>query len=714
MKRISKGLILIFTISAIIICIGYFVWQKYKYKFVRNTVTTTVAEQTDSLYSIKYDSLSFDAITGNASIKNIRIIPDTTRAKKLTGENLPDILLDVHIKSLTLTGVKTAKALQGNKFEGDSVIIENPTIVMYSMKPLQKGTKIESEAGSVYKQILGKLDLIKADFVFVNNVTVKGINFYSQETNFDFINGKFLLENVLIDSAHNYDTNRVLFCKQAAFTVDSFFSYNHNRKELSVRDINFLGKQKQLLFDEISVDRFENDTSAGIRLLDAKTLKLSGVNSNEIVKDKNIFVDSILCKQIYVYELPLQNLKTTQGNNSKSNDSTGFNNVYGVNMQHLYFPNVTFIPFAKSKFTLGNISLKVNGVNASQFINLELHPMDYTKEAEINVSSFSIRSKDEAYNYEFKNILINSLRKELKVNSFSIIPFAPEKQFANNFHFQKDRYDINFSGIVLSGIDMNSLLDNRLLASALNIDNIDAKIYRDLHKPSEKKSKVGKYVSQLLEKLNQPISISKATINNASIEYREYEKVSDSIGVVNFLNSHFDITNITNIPSLIQKNNELNISFDTKVLGKIPLKGNFKFILGNDNGNFIVNGHTTGFDASILNKVSIPMGLIKVNDGNINSLDFHFTGNNNSAKGDMVMKYQGLKVDVLKRDKNTKEIKKRGLATLAANLIVLNNNPGSDGLRKVTPHFDRDINKSFFNLVWKTLFTGMKETVGIP
>lgn len=714
MKRISKGLIIIFTIGAAIICIGYFVWQKYKYKFVRNTVTTTVAEQTDSLYSIKYDSLSFDAITGNASIKNIRIIPDTNRAKKLSGENLPDILLDVHIKSLTLTGVKTAKALQGNKFEGDSVIIENPSILMYSMKPLQKGTKIESEAGSVYKQILGKLDLIKADFVFVNNVNVKGINFYSKETNFDFINGKFLLENVLIDSAHNYDTNRVLFCKQAAFTVDSFFSYNHNRKELSVRDINFLGKQKQLLFGEISVDRFENDTSAGIRLLDAKTLKLSGVNSNEIVKDKNIFVDSILCKQIYVYELPLQNLKTTQGNNSKSNDSTGFNNVYGVNMQHLYFPNVSFIPFAKSKFTLGNISLKVNGVNAAQFINLELHPMDYIKEAEINVSTFSIRSKDEAYNYEFKNILINSLQKELKVNSFNIIPFAPEKQFANKYHFQKDWYDINFSGISLSGIDMNSLLDKRLLASALNIDKIDAKIYRDLHKPLEKKSKVGKYISQLLEKLNQPIGISNATINNASIEYCEYEKVSDSIGVVDFLNSHFDITNITNIPALIQKNNELNISFDTKVLGKIPLTGNFKFILGNDNGNFIVNGHATGFDASTLSKVSIPMGLIKVNDGTINSLDFHFTGNNTSAKGDMVMKYQGLKVDVLKRDKDTKEIKKRGLATLAANLIVINNNPGNGGLRKVTPHFDRDINKSFFNLVWKTLFTGMKETVGIP
>lgn len=714
MKRISKKFLFIGTGIIIIILIGYSVWQKYKYKFVRNTVTTTIAEKTDSLYSIKYDSLSFSAITGEATIKNIRIIPDTNRAKKLIGENLPDILLDVKIKSITLTGVKTAKALKGNKLEGDSVIIDDPLITMYSMRSLQKGTKIESDVGNVYKQILGKLDLIKVDFVFVNNVNVKGIDFNTKETNFNFINGKFLLENVLIDSAHHEDTNRVLFCKQAAFTVDSFFSYNHNRKELSVKDINFLGKQKEILFDEISVNRFENDTSAGIRLLDAKTLKLSGVNSNEIVKNKNFLVDTILCKQIYVYELPLQNLKTTKGNGSENKDSSGFNNVYGVNMRHLYFPNVTFIPFAESKFKLGNIAIKVNGVKSDQFINLQLHPMDYIKEVEVKVNSFSILSKDKAYNLEFKDITLNSLQKDLKINSYHRIPFAPEKQFVNKYHFQKDRYDIKFSGIALSGIDMNSLLDKSLEASELNINKINAKIYRDLHKPLEKKSKVGNYVSQLLKKLKQPINISKATINNAFIEYRENEKISDSIGVIDFSNTHIVITNITNIPSLIQKNNELNMSFDTRILETIPLKGNFKFLLDGNDGNFMANGHITEFDALKLNKVSVPMGLIKINSGKINSINFNFTGNNTSAKGEMVMKYEGLKVTVLKRDKDTKEIKKRGLATLAANLIVKNDNPGNNGLRKVTPHNDRDINKSFFNLVWKTLFSGMKETVGIP
>ena len=108
------------------------------------------------------------------------------------------------------------------------------------------------------------------------------------------------------------------------------------------------------------------------------------------------------------------------------------------------------------------------------------------------------------------------------------------------------------------------------------------------------------------------------------------------------------------------------------------------------------------------------MGLIKINSGKINSINFNFKGNDSSAKGDFVMKYDGLKVYVLKSDKTTKEIKKRGLASIAANLIVKNDNPGASGLRKESPKYERDIYKSFFNLVWKTLFTGMKETIGIP
>ncbi|MEO9050276.1 MAG: hypothetical protein ABI280_00675, partial [Ginsengibacter sp.] len=571
-------------------------------------------------------------------------------------------------------------ALQGNKIEGDSIIIDDPEITMYSMKALQKGTKIENQASTVYEEILGNLDLIKVGFVFVNNVNVNGIDFYSKQKNFDFINGKFLLEDVLIDSAHNLDTSRVLFCRQAAFSVDSFFSYNHNRREISVKGAKFLGKQKLLSFNEISADRFSDNSSKGVRLLDARLLTLTGVNTNEVIKNKNIVVDTIACPEITFYELPVENLKTGDVKDSIPTDSTGFSNVYGVHLKNLSFPKVTFIPFSKNTYTVGNIAVKLNEVQAEVFSSLIRRPMVFTKEAEVLVSSFSLKSKDNNYNISFKNISINSLDKELKIHSFDIIPFTGEKQFAAKFKFQKDRYDVSMSGISLKNINMNDLLDERLIASDLIINQLSAKIYRDLHKPLEEKSKVGNYLSQLLMKLEKPVSVSKATISNALIEYRENEEKSGSIGAITFYNSRFDISNITNIPAEIQKNNHLKINFDTRVLKSIPLQGNFNFILNDKEGHFTATGQAKGFDAKILNKVSIPMALIHVNEGQINSLDFNFTGNNTKAKGEMTMKYKGLKVDILKRDKNTKELKKRGLASFGANLLVKNDNPGSDGL----------------------------------
>jgi len=157
------------------------------------------------------------------------------------------------------------------------------------------------------------------------------------------------------------------------------------------------------------------------------------------------------------------------------------------------------------------------------------------------------------------------------------------------------------------------------------------------------------------------------------------------------------------------------ISFDTKVLNKIPLKGSFKFFLNSSKGGFAVDGRTTRpFAATTLNTVSIPMALIRLRQGTINNIDFDFTGDSYGAKGNFVMKYDDLKVDVLKIDKDSKDVSKKGLISFIANTLVKNENPNNNNLRKETPQYDRDIQKSFFNLVWKTIFTGMKKTVGIP
>jgi hypothetical protein len=713
-KSISKKLLFLILGILVAAVIIYMIWQSHKYQIVGNKLAATIAEKTDSLYKIKYDSIHFDAVTGEAYLKNIHIEPDTAIIKKTKLEDLPYILLDITIASIKVTGVKTDKALLGKQMIGDSVVISNPDVLVYFMKPLQKQTNINTEAEKEYKQILGNLNRIQIGHVFINNIQAKGVDYFDKEKDFELSNGNIELADALIDSSHNLDTSRTLFCKQALLNIGSFITYNNNRPDLRVNDVQYSGKGKALSFASISINRFESENGDSSRFLTANNLSLIGLNTNEIVKNKNIIVDSIKCTSITVYQPPPNDMKKKPAGKPEKLDTAGFKHVYSIDMIHLGFPNVKFIPAKKSNYVLGNISIKINEVKADEIAQLQDHPLDVIKEGEISCDKISLNTNDGFYNYTLQNAVINSLQKQLNIASITVKPLLDEKAFANKAHFQKDRYDVVLNGIALKNINMQNLLDKKIFASELVINNASIKIYSDLKKPLSGKSKVGNYPSQMLTKMKIPVNIAHITLPNAFIQYTEHEKVSDSSGIVTFENSALDISNITNVDNAIQKNNAMTISFQSKALGKIPLSGQFIFYLSNDGGNFAANGHISEFDALVLNKVSVPMGLMRLHTGQINAIDFNFKGNNDGAHGDFVMKYQDLKVDVLKRDKDTKEIQKKGVTSLIANVIIKNNNPHNGNLRSFDPEFKRDIQKSFFNLIWKTIFTGMKETLGLP
>ncbi|MBS1601508.1 MAG: hypothetical protein JST42_02485, partial [Bacteroidetes bacterium] len=98
--------------------------------------------------------------------------------------------------------------------------------------------------------------------------------------------------------------------------------------------------------------------------------------------------------------------------------------------------------------------------------------------------------------------------------------------------------------------------------------------------------------------------------------------------------------------------------------------------------------------------------------GKINHLHFAMHGTDSIGNGRVALSYNDIKVSLLKKDKDDAGYDKKAVASLFANLIVKNSSkPGKPGTEEV--HFKRIVNKSFFNLIWKTLFTGVKESVGM-
>jgi hypothetical protein len=145
-----------------------------------------------------------------------------------------------------------------------------------------------------------------------------------------------------------------------------------------------------------------------------------------------------------------------------------------------------------------------------------------------------------------------------------------------------------------------------------------------------------------------------------------------------------------------------------------PLRAKIVMQLGDTNGRFAINGNVSGFDATKLNILLKPMALATVEKGHINKLDFNFNCNNYTSDGTLVLLYEDLKMNLLRKDSAEKKIEKKELASFVANLVIKNANP----LRKQKPrtanvHLNRDVNRSFFNMIWKSIFAGAKESVGM-
>lgn len=716
----TKKLLIIILSAIFLVIVLFYLWQTNKFTFVKNMMSREIRKKTDSLYSIKYDSLFFDELKGEAFLKNIRIIPDTFRVKTRAEADLPYLLLDVNISSITVKGVKTDKAIQGVEMVGDSVIINEPKIIVYFLKQIKKQTKIDNEAKEIYQQILGNLDLIQIGHVSIKNAEVHAVNFSTHYKQFDINKTTIDLHDVRIDSLHNEDSSRTLFCKDASFNIDQFTSYNDNKTELNVNGINFSGTDRRISFSKLLLNRFDITAPDGIRLIEANDFFVSGVNTFELIKNKNIYIDSIQCKHISFYRPPAisGSPKPVVKEKITTRDTSGFRRAYSLELNNIYFPVIEVLeitpPESKTNFKLGKFVLKVRGIKANEILDMQLEPINHTKEVDLFCNNISYNSADNLYNYDLQNIRINSLLKQISIAAFKVNPALSETVFAKNAKVQRDRYEVGLSGISLNNINLDRLLEKELVGDNLTINKSSIKIYRDISYPLAKVNKVGNYPSQVLIKSDIPINIKQMAFNNTYLEYKEKNAMTDKTGIINFEEGKININNITNMPAAIKLNNTMMVNYKANVLGTLPMNTTFKFFLNATDGKFGASGTLGSCDAKVLNQISMPMAMIRIDTGTIKSADFNFTGNDYGARGEFVMKYKDFKISMFKKDEEDKILKKRGLLSAIANTLIKNENPHDGKLRSFTVEYDRDPSKSFFNLVWKAIFTGMKGTLGMP
>jgi hypothetical protein len=92
-------------------------------------------------------------------------------------------------------------------------------------------------------------------------------------------------------------------------------------------------------------------------------------------------------------------------------------------------------------------------------------------------------------------------------------------------------------------------------------------------------------------------------------------------------------------------------------------------------------------------------------------LSYHLEATNTNARGRLVLTYDNLSVKLLKKDDDKNKYKTKVLPTLAAGILIKDSNPTDGKTRTANVDYKRDIHRSIFNLMWKSMFTAIKQVV---
>lgn len=708
---LAKAIVAITLVAGV-----YYVIQHLRTAKKERIIQTALTNLRDSLYTFSYDYFQYDDSQGNAVLRDVTITPDTSLLSKVPAKQRPSALVEAHIGTITMKGVRLGEANGERQIIGDSIIISCPQVKLLGVKSFDKSILIEQEAHTLYKELFNKFGLLKLKYAQIDSFSLYSQSMATGNPNFRIINAHISLEDVLIDDESQNDTTRIFFCKEAAFKVDSFVGFNNNREELTLQNIRFTGRDKSVEIERVLLNYFKGGKDTGNLFLDASALEIIGVNTNEVIQRKNLRVDSILCKAIKVFELPKEKVFTSgkikiEQDETDEDTVTGFRNAYSVQLAHLGLPAVTFVPLEKSSLEIGTVSLIINGVNSDKVGDMEKNPLRNIEEVDLSIRSMKIKPRNQFYNYGFKDLNVNSVKRKLTIARVHILPVLSEKAFADSFMYQKDRFDVRAKDISIEGIGVEELFENKLIADKMTAGSVQAGISRDPDKPLEQISRVGNYPSQMLLDLDIPVNVREIVLPSCDVSYTERRSRRRRTGTVRFVNTSLHATNITNIEELIRRDSKLQVNYSSKIQNSVPIEGEFVFDLKSEDGKFTASGTMGAFDARSLNSISVPLALIRLKTGYVDKMNFNFKGDDLHAEGNFLMAYRNMKLEVLRQKENDEVAKRRGLVSLLANMLILDSNPIDGNLRKVNVQHNRNIHKSFFNLLWKTIFAGIKKTL---
>jgi len=285
-----------FVVMAIIVLIGgvvYYVYNQYiasnRWKpLLQRELKELVLRSSDSLYRIEYSDFDLNISSGDATLYNFRLVPDTGVYQKLVAlKKAPDNLFILSVKKLSIKNIGASKAYHEKVMNIESIVIENPDLTIIDKRFKFNDTVKVGKPKTPYQVLKKVFKQFSIDSVSLKDISLTYINRnYAQIKQTAIKHIDINISHVLIDSLSSMDQSRFYYTKGVSVTVhDYHIATPDSIYAANVGSIFFSTAERKMVLDKISLKpRLSRDAFYGQRGRTGEmyTLKFKRIDINDI------------------------------------------------------------------------------------------------------------------------------------------------------------------------------------------------------------------------------------------------------------------------------------------------------------------------------------------------------------------------------------------------------------------------------------------------
>jgi len=319
------------------------------------------------------------------------------------------------------------------------------------------------------------------------------------------------------------------------------------------------------------------------------------------------------------------------------------------------------------------------------------------------INELNIQTEDSIFHLSIESFDLSYRGKSIKTEGVSFKPNISDAAMQARYHFQHAQFSGSLGNMQMTGVNFDSLIYSRkLLIDQILLDKVSASIFKDKTKPLDT-DRFPVYLGQTIAAIKMPMLIKQVKATNVSLVSKE-RKPDGSFGIANINRGTAEVKHITNLSS----HEMLLLKADAFLENKAHFNINLQFSYLEPQFSF--DARIDKFNLPDLNILLQSFTPAKINKGTLDGMTFSGQAYRTNATGTMKFLYHDLDIDLALKDQA--KWKSSALA-FAANTIMPEANPVSANMPEKVVQFsvDRDMNKGFINIILKSLFTGLKETV---